>query len=114
MNTDIDSELHEGPIAVAEKDLADEPRLHQRYRVVLMNDDYTPMDFVVVVLERFFAMDRFRATKIMLDIHSSGSAVCGEFTLEIAETKVNDVNRFSKEHEHPLLCVMEGIDPDES
>lgn len=110
MSTDIDSDLQESPVAVAENDLANEPRLHERYRVILLNDDYTPVNFVVMVLERFFAMDRFMATKITMDVHHTGSGVCGEFSLEIAETKVNDVNRFSRKHEHPLMCVMEGID----
>ena len=78
-----------------------------RYHVVLLNDDYTPMEFVVGVLERFFGMDREKAVRVMLHVHTRGKGVCGTFSREIAETKVNTVNRFSREHQHPLLCTME-------
>lgn len=78
-----------------------------RYNVVLLNDDYTPMEFVVVVLERFFGMDRERAIRVMLHVHTRGKGVCGTYSREIAETKVNKVNQFSREHQHPLLCTME-------
>lgn len=77
------------------------------YKVILNNDDYTPMDFVVEVLMRFFRMDAERATDTMLTIHYKGSAVCGTYSAEIAETKVVQVNRYAHEHEHPLLCSME-------
>lgn len=77
------------------------------YQVVLLNDDYTPMDFVIVVLESFFALNRERATQVMLHVHTRGKGVCGVFTREIAETKVNHVNEFSRTHQHPLLCTME-------
>jgi ATP-dependent Clp protease adaptor protein ClpS len=77
------------------------------YKVVLLNDDFTPMDFVVEVLQRFFRMDRHRATQIMLHVHTQGKGVCGVFTYEIAETKVAQVNDHSRQHQHPLLCTME-------
>ncbi len=77
------------------------------YQVVILNDDFTPMDFVVIVLETFFTMDRERATQIMLHVHTRGKGVCGVYTREIAETKVTQVNEFSRTHQHPLLCTME-------
>jgi ATP-dependent Clp protease adaptor protein ClpS len=75
---------------------------------VLLNDDYTPMEFVVDVLERFFAMDRQTATRVMLEVHTRGKGVCGVFTYEIAETKVSQVTSYSREHQHPLLCTLEA------
>ncbi len=86
-----------------------EPELKQPplYRVVLLNDDYTPMEFVVEVLERFFAMDRSKATQVMLHVHTRGKGVCGVFSRDVAETKVEQVNTYSRQHHHPLLCVME-------
>jgi len=77
------------------------------YKVMLLNDDYTPMEFVVQVLETFFAMDREKATQIMLHVHTKGHAVCGVFTRDVAETKVTLVNDYSRNHQHPLLCAME-------
>ncbi len=77
------------------------------YRVVLINDDYTPMEFVVEVLERVFGMDRTKATRIMLEVHTRGKGVCGVYTYEIAETKVAQVNGYAQQHQHPLLCTME-------
>jgi len=77
------------------------------YHVVLLNDDYTPMDFVVEVLRKFFNMDSDRATDIMLDIHYKGKALCGTYTAEIAETKVSQVSNYAQENEHPLQCKME-------
>jgi ATP-dependent Clp protease adaptor protein ClpS len=77
------------------------------YQVVLLNDDFTPMDFVVDVLERFFHMTREAATTVMLQVHQQGKARCGVFTYDIAETKVALVNNYSQENEHPLLCQME-------
>lgn len=80
------------------------------YKVVLLNDDYTPMEFVVEVLQVFFGMDRQKATQIMLHVHTRGKGVCGVYTHDIAETKVMQVNNYSREHQHPLLCVMEETD----
>ncbi len=77
------------------------------YRVVLLNDDYTPMEFVVEVLERFFALDRELAVRIMLKVHTEGKGVCGVFTREVAETKATQVNQYARESEHPLLCETE-------
>lgn len=77
------------------------------YHVLLLNDDYTPMDFVIEVLRRFFNMDSDKATDIMLTIHYKGKACCGTFTAEVAETKVDQVIRFALENEHPLQCSME-------
>ena len=77
------------------------------YQVVLLNDDYTPMDFVVEVLQVFFGLNREKATQVMLHVHTRGKGVCGVFTREVAETKVTQVNEFSKHHQHPLLCTME-------
>lgn len=78
-----------------------------RYQVILNNDDYTPMDFVVEVLQRFFAMDEDKATQVMMAVHYQGKGICGVFTAEIAETKVAQVNHYAQLHEHPLLCSME-------
>jgi ATP-dependent Clp protease adaptor protein ClpS len=77
------------------------------YRVLILNDDYTPMDFVILVLERFFQKDVEAATKIMLHVHHHGIGECGVFTYEIAETKVTQVMDFARKHQHPLQCVME-------
>lgn len=77
------------------------------YKVILLNDDYTPMDFVVHVLETFFSIDKENATRIMLDVHKHGKGVCGVFTHEIAETKVSLVNEYSRKNQHPLLCTLE-------
>ena len=77
------------------------------YKVMLLNDDYTPMEFVVEVLEKFFAMNREKATQIMLHVHTRGLAVCGVYTKDVAETKVNLVNDYSRNNQHPLMCTME-------
>ncbi|MBS0457574.1 MAG: ATP-dependent Clp protease adapter ClpS [Proteobacteria bacterium] len=77
------------------------------YQVLLLNDDFTPMDFVVLVLQQFFAMDIEKATQVMLHVHTRGRGVCGVFTREVAEAKVTQVNEFSRQHQHPLLCTME-------
>jgi ATP-dependent Clp protease adaptor protein ClpS len=77
------------------------------YRVVLLNDDYTPMEFVVEVLQTIFAMDRPKATRVMLEVHTKGKGVCGVYIYEIAETKVAQVTSFAQQHQHPLLCTLE-------
>src|SRR5258705_3006757 len=77
------------------------------YRVLILNDDYTPMEFVVYVLERFFNKTRDEATTIMLHVHQNGVGVCGIFTYEVAETKVAQVLDLARRHEHPLQCTME-------
>ena len=77
------------------------------YKVMLLNDDYTPMEFVVIVLERFFGMNQTQAFEIMLTVHKKGLAVVGVFSHEVAETKVAQVMDFSRQHQHPLQCTME-------
>lgn len=91
-------------LAVADPEL-EEPRL---FKVVLINDDYTPMDFVVEVLMKFFSLDHDRATQIMLHVHTRGKGVCGVFTYQIAETKAIMVNDYSRENQHPLQCSVES------
>ena len=99
------SQEHDGGLLVAES----EPKLKQppMFRVLLLNDDYTPMEFVVDVLERFFALNRADATRIMLEVHTRGQGVCGIFTYQIAETKVAQVTSYAREHQHPLMCTLE-------
>ena len=77
------------------------------YKVLLLNDDYTPMEFVVLILERFFSKSREDAVRIMLHVHQHGVGVCGVFTYEVAETKVTQVIDFARQHQHPLQCTME-------
>jgi ATP-dependent Clp protease adaptor protein ClpS len=77
------------------------------YKVMLLNDDFTPMDFVVAVIQKFFAMDREQATRIMLKVHREGVGVCGVFPRDIAATKVEQVIAYARQHQHPLACVME-------
>ncbi|QDX82531.1 ATP-dependent Clp protease adapter ClpS [Denitratisoma sp. DHT3] len=79
------------------------------YRVSLLNDDFTPMDFVIVVLERFFAMNREMATVVMLKVHREGKGVCGVYPHDVAATKVERVTAFARQHQHPLACVMEEV-----
>ncbi len=87
-----------------------EPKLKRPplYKVVLLNDDYTPMDFVVRVLELFFRMGRERATQVMLAVHTQGRGICGIYVRDIAEAKAAEVNRYAREHQHPLLCEIEA------
>ena len=82
-------------------------KLPPMYRVVLLNDDYTPMDFVIEILKVFFGMSHDRATQVMLHVHTKGKGVCGVFTYEIAETKVAQVNEYSRQNEHTLKCTLE-------
>jgi ATP-dependent Clp protease adaptor protein ClpS len=96
--------LPEAPVVQEVKPKIQRPRL---YKVILLNDDYTPMEFVVVVLERFFHKNREDATRIMLHVHQRGIGICGIYTCEIAETKVRQVMAFANEHRHPLQCTME-------
>ena len=77
------------------------------YKVLMLNDDYTPMEFVVHILERFFAKSRQEATKIMLHVHRRGVGICGVYTYEVAETKVTQVMDFARQHQHPLQCTLE-------
>ncbi|MCH8501822.1 MAG: ATP-dependent Clp protease adapter ClpS [Aliidiomarina sp.] len=79
------------------------------YQVMLNNDDFTPMDFVIEVLVRFFRLDQESATEVMLKVHHHGKAVCGVYSAEIAETKVVQVNQYARDNQHPLLCTMEQV-----
>jgi len=99
---DLDHEAHSATLA--EETPVKPPRL---YKVLLLNDDYTPMDFVVLVLQRFFGMDREHATVIMLKVHREGRGLCGIFPRDIAATKVEQVRQFAQQHQHPLACLME-------
>jgi ATP-dependent Clp protease adaptor protein ClpS len=83
-----------------------EPKM---YKVILLNDDYTPMDFVIEVLQKFFDMDEQKATQIMLHVHTRGQGLCGIFTHEVAETKTAQVNEYARDNEQPLLCVAEIV-----
>jgi ATP-dependent Clp protease adaptor protein ClpS len=85
------------------------PKPPSMYRVVLLNDDFTPMEFVVDVLERFFNKNREQATQIMLQVHTEGSGVCGIYPHGIAETKVSQVLAYANEHQHPLQCAMQEV-----
>jgi ATP-dependent Clp protease adaptor protein ClpS len=91
-------------LAVKVKPKAKKPSL---YKVLMLNDDYTPMDFVIHSLERFFRKNREEATRIMLQIHHRGVGICGVFTYEVAETKVTQVMDFARQHQHPLQCTIE-------
>jgi ATP-dependent Clp protease adaptor protein ClpS len=93
-------------IGIATKTRA-KPKKPSMYKVLMLNDDYTPMEFVVLVLKRFFSMDLEQATRVMLHVHQRGVGVCGVFPYEIAETKVNQVMDFAKQNQHPLQCTLE-------
>lgn len=99
-----EQEEHRGVAVAVERPDVKRPPLFQ---VLLMNDDFTPMDFVIEVLQVFFSMNREKATQVMLHVHTRGRGVCGVFTREVAETKVAQVNEFSRHHQHPLMCTME-------
>ena len=79
------------------------------FKVLLLNDDYTPMDFVVVVLQKFFLLSREKATQVMLKVHREGIGVCGVYPRDVASTKVEQVKSYAKQHQHPLQCVMEEM-----
>lgn len=83
------------------------PKPPSMYKVILLNDDYTPMEFVVDVIQRFFSKTREQATQIMLKVHTEGAGVCGVYPHDIAETKMNQVLDYAREHQHPLQCTME-------
>lgn len=96
----------EGEVGVATKTRT-KPKKPSQYKVLMLNDDYTPMEFVVMVLKRFFNMDLEQATRVMLHVHQRGVGVCGIFPYEIAETKVNQVMDFARQNQHPLQCTLE-------
>ena len=95
-----------GTVLEAEKAKVKPPPL---YKVMLLNDDYTPMDFVVVVLQTVFAMSREKATQVMLQVHREGMGVCGTYTREVASAKVEQVINIARKHQHPLQCTMEEV-----
>jgi len=94
----------EGTVLEAKKAEVKPPPL---FKVMLLNDDYTPMEFVVVVLQTFFSLSREQATQVMLKVHREGMGVCGVYPKDVASTKVEQVGRFARQHQHPLQCVME-------
>ena len=109
MSKELQQLPHEGiddGVAVQEA----KPKLKKppMYKVILNNDDYTPMDFVVHILEAFFNLSHEKAQNIMLNVHTKGKAVCGVYTRDVAETKVEQVNEYSRQNQHPLLCTMEA------
>ena len=99
-----DFDYDDGLAVEEEKPKLKPPR---QYKVVLLNDDYTPMEFVVQVLTTFFGMDHAKATRVMMAVHTRGKGICGIFSYEIAETKVDQVNEYSRINQHPLMCTME-------
>ena len=105
-------EFDSGTSAIVE---LEEPKLKKPplYRVILLNDDYTPMEFVIYVLQTFFSYDKEKATQIMLAVHTKGKGVCGIYTKEVAETKSNQINNFAKQNEHPLVSDIEPIDEED-
>ncbi|MBD8879731.1 MULTISPECIES: ATP-dependent Clp protease adapter ClpS [Rhodanobacter] len=100
---------HESSHGLALKTAKPEVARPPLFQVVLLNDDFTPMDFVVEVLRSFFSLDQEHAVQVMLHVHTRGKGVCGVFTREVAETKVTQVNEYSRSHQHPLLCTMEKL-----
>jgi ATP-dependent Clp protease adaptor protein ClpS len=104
MSLESDSRSGEGLAIQKAKPKLKRPPL---YKVILLNDDFTPMDFVVQVLMQFFGMSEEKATQVMLHVHTRGVGVCGVFSKDIAETKVKQVNGYARQHQHPLLCTME-------
>lgn len=104
--SDKDDRFDDGDVGLA---LKTKPKTQRPplYKVMLLNDDYTPMEFVIIVLERFFGIGHAQATEIMLTVHKKGLAVVGVFAFEIAETKVAQVMDFARRHQHPLQCTME-------
>ena len=101
-----DSDDDDAQVGVATKTRA-KPKKPSQYKVLMLNDDYTPMEFVVMVLKRFFGMDLEQATRVMLHVHQKGVGVCGIFPYEVAETKVNQVMDFARQNQHPLQCTLE-------
>ncbi|MBV1910420.1 MAG: ATP-dependent Clp protease adapter ClpS [Kangiellaceae bacterium] len=104
MSKEKNNEVEHGTVVAERKPETKEPPM---YKVMLLNDDYTPMDFVVAVLKQFFHKSLEQATKVMLQVHYDGAGVAGIYRAEIAETKVVSVNEYAKEHGHPLMCTMQ-------
>lgn len=104
---DLDEDKDTGLATATAKPKLKEPPM---YKVVMLNDDYTPMEFVIQVLQTFFGMDREKATQVMLAVHQTGRAVCGIFTRDVAETKVTQVNQCAQDNKHPLISDIESVD----
>jgi ATP-dependent Clp protease adaptor protein ClpS len=96
----------QGQVGIATRTRA-KPKKPSQYKVLMLNDDYTPMEFVVMCLKRFFRMDLEQATRVMLHVHQKGVGVCGVYPYEVAETKVNQVMDFARQNQHPLQCTLE-------
>lgn len=103
----------DGDLALAPEVSKPQLRRPPMYKVIMLNDDFTPMEFVVEVLEWFFGMNTEKATQIMLQVHTEGRAICGVFTKDIAETKATQVNEYARENQHPLLCQIEAVESDD-
>lgn len=97
----------EGDGALAVQEAKPQLKRPPLFKVILLNDDFTPMGFVVEILVHYFAMTEEKATQVMLQVHTQGAGVCGIFSKDVAETKVQIVNNYSREHQHPLMCTME-------
>ncbi|MCR9279095.1 MAG: ATP-dependent Clp protease adapter ClpS [Pseudomonadaceae bacterium] len=112
LSADEDDAAGSGGLDLAEPEADVEPELKRpsMYKVILMNDDYTPMEFVVHVLEKFFGMNREKATQIMITVHTAGQATVGIFPRDVAETKSEQVNNYAQENQHPLHSVIEMTD----
>lgn len=111
-NKDDEQEWHHDTGTVVEE-TRPELKKPPMYKVVIFNDDYTPMEFVVELLEFFFSLNRDAATRVMLKVHTEGKAVCGVYVHDIAETKATQVNQYARDNEHPLLCEIEPAEEDE-
>ena len=103
-HSDEDNDHESGLVVLESRPEVAEPK---RYKVILVNDDFTPMEFVVHILTVFFNLNEEKATRVMLAVHTKGKGVCGVFAKDVAETKVVQVNEFARENQHPLLCTME-------
>jgi ATP-dependent Clp protease adaptor protein ClpS len=106
-NTDDNQNNDEGTASGVAVQTRAKTKRPSMYKVLMLNDDYTPMEFVVHVLERFFSKSREEATQVMLHVHRRGVGICGVYTYEVAETKVNQVTEFARRNQHPLRCTLE-------
>lgn len=104
MSTELGSQKSQTTLLEREASQVKPPPM---YKVVLLNDDYTPMEFVVLILQKFFGKGREQATQIMLNVHQQGRGVCGIYPRDVASTKIDQVSRYARQHQHPLQCIME-------
>jgi ATP-dependent Clp protease adaptor protein ClpS len=114
MSEEDQNNLPNHDISLAVEEAKPKLKRPSMYRVVLLNDDYTPMEFVVHVLQSFFTLELEQATRVMLKVHTDGKGICGVYTRDVAETKAQQVNMYSRENEHPLLCDIEIAEDDDS